>query len=54
MLSVLLVGIGTLLCGTVAGLVIGAPMAAFGAYWLAEPRIGKKPDALRRLAGQTR
>ena len=54
MLSVLLVAIGVLLCGTVPGLVLGAPMAAFGAYWLAEPRIGEKPDVLTGLAGEAR
>jgi hypothetical protein len=53
-LSVLLVAIGILLCGTVPGLVIGAPMAAFGAYVIVEPRLDNSPDVLNHLAGQTR
>ncbi len=54
MLSVLLVAIGVLLCGTVPGLFLGAPMATFGAYGLVEPRLGDNPDILTGLAGQTR
>ncbi|WP_150123034.1 hypothetical protein [Haladaptatus sp. R4] len=54
MLSVLLVAVGILLCGTMPGLALGAPMAALGAYGLAEPRLGDAPDALKGLAGETR
>ncbi|MFH5800256.1 hypothetical protein [Haladaptatus sp. CMAA 1911] len=54
MLSVLLVVIGALLCGTVPGLFIGAPMATFGAYVMVEPRLGDSPDFLNHIAGQTR
>ncbi|WP_139025478.1 MULTISPECIES: hypothetical protein [Haladaptatus] len=54
MLSVLLVAIGVLLSGTVPGLVIGAPMAALGAYAIVDPRLGDTPDVLGHLAGQTR
>ena len=53
-LSALMVGIGVLLCGTVPGTVVGVPMAALGAYWLAEPRLGGQPDVLRQLAKKAR
>ncbi|WP_227353052.1 hypothetical protein [Haladaptatus salinisoli] len=53
-LSGLMVAIGVLLCGTVPGVVLGAPMAAAGAYWFAEPRLGSGQDVFRRLARQTR
>ncbi|GAA0222864.1 hypothetical protein ACFFQF_08515 [Haladaptatus pallidirubidus] len=53
-LSALMVSIGVLLCGTVPGIVIGAPMAALGAYCLAEPRVGSQTDMLRQLGEQTR
>ncbi|WP_458207375.1 hypothetical protein [Haladaptatus sp. NG-SE-30] len=53
-LSGLTVVIGLLLCGTVPGAVLGVPMAAAGSYWLAEPRLGSRPNVVRRLAEQTR
>lgn len=53
-LSGLMVAIGVLLCGTIPGAVLGAPMAATGAYWFAEPRLGSGPDVLRQLARQAR
>lgn len=50
-LGALAVAVGVLLCGTIPGLVLGAPMAVFGAFWLIEPRIQSDgmPDSLRRL-----
>ncbi|WP_458186396.1 hypothetical protein [Haladaptatus sp. NG-WS-4] len=53
-LSGLMVVIGLLLCGTIPGAVMGAPMTAAGAYWFAEPRLGSQQNVIRRLAKQTR
>ncbi len=53
-LSALMVGIGVLLCGTVPGLLIGAPMATLGAYWLAEPRLDSEFDVFRQFGNQVR
>ncbi|WP_327050636.1 hypothetical protein [Halomicrococcus gelatinilyticus] len=55
-LSVLMVVLGVLLSGTVPGLFVGAPLAVFGAYWLAEPRVQTTavPDTFRTIAGRAR
>ena len=51
-----MVVLGVLLCGTVPGLFVGAPLAVLGAYWLAEPRIQTTavPDTFQTIAGRTR
>jgi len=55
-LSTLMVVLGVLLCGTVPGLFVGAPLAVLGAYWLAEPRVQTTavPDAFQTLARRAR
>ena len=51
-----MVVLGVLLCGTVPGLFVGAPLAVLGAYWLAEPRVQPTavPDAFQTLARRAR
>ncbi len=51
-----MVVLGVLLSGTVPGLFVGAPLAVFGAYWLAEPRVQTTavPDTFRTIAGRAR
>ena len=50
-LATLMITIGVLLCGTLPGIAIGAPMTVLGAFWLVEPRLQSKglPNPLRRL-----
>jgi len=55
-LSTLMVVLGVLLCGTVPGLFVGAPLAVFGAYSLVEPRVQTTavPDTFLTIAGRAR
>ena len=50
-LAALMILMGSLLGGTVPGLLLGAPMAVAGVFLLAEPRVRfmQVPDTVRNL-----